>query len=59
MAGTTTRYKLPYPTQTDPVYQGATAIENLARRIETVLTAAGIPAPPTAMMADDEAADDG
>lgn len=53
MAGTTTRYQLPYPTQTDPVYQGATAIENLARRIEAVLTAANIPVPPSAMMADD------
>ena len=53
MAGTTTRYQLPYPTQTDPVYQGATAIENLARRIETVLTAANIPVPPSTMMADD------
>lgn len=42
MPGQTPIYKLPYPTQTDPVWQGATAIENLARRLETVLSQAGV-----------------
>lgn len=43
MPATTPRYKLPYPTQTDPVWQGATAIQNLAQRLETILAAANIP----------------
>ena len=44
MPGQTPIYQLPYPTQTDPVWQGATAIENLARRLEAVLSAAGVAA---------------
>lgn len=42
MPGQTPIYQLPFPTQTDPVWQGATAIENLARRLETVLSQAGV-----------------
>lgn len=38
MAGTTTKYALPYPTSTDYLTNGATKIQELADRVETILS---------------------
>lgn len=37
MSGTTSRYRLPYPTAGDPVYLGASQMESLARACETAI----------------------
>lgn len=39
-------YALPYPLGTDLIMDGDEAIRALAERLEAVLDAAGIPAPP-------------
>lgn len=57
MAGTTPKYKLPYPTSSDAINQGAVAVQNLANRIEVILSNAAIPVPPTSATAAE--ADDG
>ena len=38
MAGTTTKYAIPYPTSTDYLSDGATKIEELADRVDLVLS---------------------
>ncbi|MCQ4120401.1 hypothetical protein [Rhodococcus tibetensis] len=43
MPGQTPIYQLPYPLQTDPIYQGANQVKALAERFETVLSAAEVP----------------
>lgn len=43
MPGTTPIYQLPYPVQTDPIWQGANQIKALAERFEAVLSAAEVP----------------
>ncbi|WP_194820533.1 hypothetical protein [Nocardia sp. XZ_19_385] len=52
MPGETPLYHWPYPTQTDPVWQGAQQVQALATAIESTFSGATIPpgsgAPPTA-----------
>lgn len=38
MAGTTTKYAIPYPTSTDYLTDGATKIQELADRVDTILS---------------------
>lgn len=46
MPGTTPIKGLPYPTETDPIYQGAAKVKELALAVEAALVSAG-QAPPT------------
>ena len=45
MPGSTPKYKIPYAVSADPLNQGAVAMQNMANRIETILSNANIPVP--------------
>jgi hypothetical protein len=50
MPGATPKYKIPYPVNGDPVNQGAVAMQNMANRLEILLSGAGVPVPSTLAM---------
>ncbi len=52
MPGSTPKYKIPYAVSADPLNQGAIAMQNMANRIEAILSNANVPVPPTLAMAD-------
>ena len=47
MAGQTPKYKIPYATSSDAINQGAIAMQNMANRIEAILSNANVPVPLT------------
>jgi len=58
MAGATPKYKIPYATSSDAINQGAIAMQNMANRIELILSNAGVPVPAALLTVDDPPADD-
>ncbi len=52
MPGQTPKYKIPYAVSADPINQGAIAQQNMANRLEAILSNAAIPVPPTLEMVD-------
>jgi len=52
MPGSTPKYKIPYAVSADPINQGAIAMQNMANRIELILSNANVPVPPTLAVAD-------
>lgn len=58
MPGQTPKYRIPYAVSSDPVNQGAVAMQNMANRIEAILSNAGVPVPATLAIADTEVPQD-
>lgn len=52
MPGQTPKYKIPYAVSSDAINQGAVASQNMANRLEVILSNAAIPVPPGTLDAD-------
>lgn len=58
MPGQTPKYKIPYAVSSDAINQGAVASQNMANRLEVILSNAAIPVPPTTLDAPADAPPD-